>query len=200
MDRVPGAGCDNRPWNKVGRDKLADRLNRGISMTVDAKTLYAGALHNTHALESQGLQQMESQIKGLQNYPEYSQVLQNHIGVTRGQLRRLEQAMGDLGETPSTLKETVTNIAGQVGAAVHALAQDETLKNLYAGYAYQYDQIAAYRSLIVFAETAGHAGHVAGFRQAIEEETRGAQAVDGIIEPVTRKYIELTLRGGKADS
>jgi len=45
-------------------------------MTTDAKTLYAGALHNTHAEESQGLEQMESQIKGLEHYPEYVRLLQ----------------------------------------------------------------------------------------------------------------------------
>ena len=169
-------------------------------MATDHKSLYATSLRNTHALESQGLQQMESQIKGLENYPEYARVLQDHIGVTRGQLQRLEKALGDLGESPSALKEAVTNLAGRIGATVHGLAQDETLKNLYAGYGYQYDQIAAYRSLAVFAEKAGHTDHVAGFKEAVEEEKRGAQAVDGIIETVTRQYIERTASGAKADS
>jgi ferritin-like metal-binding protein YciE len=54
--------------------------------------------------------------------------------------------------------------------------------------------------LIVFAEAAGRTDHVAGFRQAIEEEKRGAQGVDGLIETVTRQYIERTRSGGKADS
>jgi ferritin-like metal-binding protein YciE len=169
-------------------------------MATDHKTLYATALRNTHALESQGLQQMESQLKGLENYPEYARVLQDHVGVTRGQLQRLEKAMGDLGESPSALKEAVTNLAGRIGATVHAMAQDETLKNLYAGYGYQYDQIASYRSLVVFAEAAGHSAHVAGFKEAVEEEERGARGVDGIIETVTRQYIERTVGGAKADS
>src|SRR5215217_650228 len=121
-------------------------------MTTDAKTLYAGSLRNMHAEESQGLQQMENQIKGLEHYPEYRRILENHTAVTRGQLQRLEKALSDLGDSPSTIKEFVTTTAGQIGATVHALAQDETLKNRYAGYGYQYHQIAAYCSLIVFAE------------------------------------------------
>ncbi len=169
-------------------------------MTTDAKTLYAGSLRNTHAEEAQGLQQMESQIKGLEHYPEYRRVLENHIAVTRGQIQRLEKALGDLGESPSTLKNLVTQTAGTIGAVVHALAQDETLKNIYAGYAYQFHQIAAYRSLSVFAERAGFQQHVAGYRQAIEEETKGAEAVDKIIEGVTKIYIDRTLSGHKADS
>ena len=169
-------------------------------MATDPKSLYVTALRNTHALESQGLQQMESQVKGLENYPEYERLLRDHIEVTRRQLQRLDDALGALGESPSALKEAVTNLAGRIGATVHGLAQDETLKNLYAGYGYQYDQIAAYRSLIVFAEAAGRTDHVAGFRQAIEEEKRGAQGVDGLIETVTRQYIERTLGRKKADS
>ena len=169
-------------------------------MATDAKSLYVTSLRNTHALESQGLQQMESQVGGLENYPEYARLLRDHIEVTRRQLKRLEDALGALGESTSSFKEAVTNTAGRIGAAVHALAQDETLKNLYAGYGYQYDQIAAYRSLVVFAERAGQTGQVAGFKEAIEEEKRGAQGVDGLIETVTRQYIERTLGGAKADS
>jgi ferritin-like metal-binding protein YciE len=104
-----------------------------MAMATDPKSLYATALRNTHALESQGLQQMESQVKGLEHYPEYERLLRDHIEVTRGQLRRLDDALGALGESRSAIKEAVTNLAGRIGATVHALAQDETLKNLYAG-------------------------------------------------------------------
>jgi hypothetical protein len=53
-------------------------------------------------------------------------------------LARLEQALQSAGESISSIKETVTTVAGTIGATVHGLFQDETLKNLYAGYAYQY--------------------------------------------------------------
>ncbi len=71
-------------------------------MATDAKSLYVTALRNTHALESQGLQQMESQVKGLEHYPEYERLLRDHIEVTRRQLRRLDDALGALGESRST--------------------------------------------------------------------------------------------------
>jgi len=172
-----------------------------MAATYDIATLYSTALRNTHALEQQGLQQMERQLEGLKNYPQYAQLLRDHIATTRTQLQRLDQALSSVGSSASMLKETVTSVAGTIGAAVHAVAQDETLKNLYAGYGYQYEQVAAYRSLIVFAEAAGHADHAALFRQSIEEEKRAAQRVDEeLIEPVTRQYIERTTRGDKADS
>ncbi len=169
-------------------------------MANDVGSIYSVALHNTHAEESQGLRQMQNQLAGLENYPQYAQILRDHIPVTEGQLKRLEQAMQAVGTSPSTFKEMVTQTAGTIGAAVHALAQDETLKNLYAGYAYQYHQIAAYRSLIAIAESAGHTEHVALFRQSLDEEKRAADRVDGLIEQITRHYVDLTVQGKKADS
>jgi ferritin-like metal-binding protein YciE len=124
-------------------------------MATDTTAIYTTALRNTHALESQGLSQIEHQLSGLEHYPDYANLLRAHVQTTQEQLKRLEQALSSLSTSASTLKESVTNTAGKVGAAVHALAQDETLKNLYAGYGYQYHQIAAYRSLIAIAEAAG---------------------------------------------
>ncbi|KAA2236499.1 DUF892 family protein [Salinarimonas soli] len=168
-------------------------------MTMDARAIYQGALVNTHAMEQQGLQQMEKQIGRLERYPDYRALLERHVATTKGQLTRLEAAMQAAGTSPSGFKETVTSIAGHIGAQVHAAFQDETLKNLYAGYAYQYEQIGAYRSLIAIAEAAGETAHVAGFRQSVQEEESAAQAVAAIIEPVTRRYVELTVAGEKAD-
>ena len=91
-------------------------------MATDHKSLYATSLRNTHALESQGLQQMESQVKGLEHYPEYARLLQDHIGVTRGQLQRLEKALGgikDMGGTPDLLFVIDTN---KEQLAMHAQA------------------------------------------------------------------------------
>src|SRR5215207_3670094 len=139
-------------------------------MATDARSIYISALRNTHAMEQQGLQQMEAQVSRLERYPDYVALLQRHIETTRQQLARLDQALQSAGESISTIKETVTAAAGTIGATVHGLFQDETLKNLYAGYAYQYEQIGAYRPLIAIADAAGEAAHVPAFRRSVQEE------------------------------
>jgi ferritin-like metal-binding protein YciE len=168
-------------------------------MSTNVRSIYTTALRNTHAMEQQGLQQMEAQVSRLESYPEYAALLKRHIETTREQLQRLERALEATGGSTSTIKETVTSIAGTVGATVHGLAQDETLKNLYAGYAFQYEQIGAYRSLITIAEAAGETDQTTSFRQSLQEEDKAAQAVADLIEPITRRYVELTIRGAKAD-
>ena len=166
----------------------------------DIGAVYAGALRNTRALEKQGLEQMERQLSGLERYPDYAAVLRRHVETTKAQIARLDKALADAGESSSTLKETVTSVAGSIGAAVHAIAQDEILKNLYAGYAYQYDQVAAYRSLAVIAERAGKVDQVSAFHTAAEDDAKVAEEIAALIEPVTKTYLDLTLSGAKADS
>lgn len=163
-------------------------------------TIYAGALLDTRALEKQGLEQMERQLSGLKRYPDYAAVLRRHVDTTKRQLTQLDRVPEPIGESPSTLREAVTSVAGSIGAAIHSLAQDETLKNLDAGYAYQYDQAAAYRSLAVIAERAAKSDHISNFNAAAGEETKVAEEIAASIEPVTRIYLDLTLSGAKAGS
>ena len=166
----------------------------------DIKSIYATALQNTHALEQQGLQQIEHQLSGLGRYPQYRSALESHKATIRTHLSRLDKALQAVGGSSSGLKEGVMSVAGKIGAAVHATTGDETLKNLYAGYAYQYDQAAAYKSLAVIAEEAGHRDHASDFRTSMEEEKKAADVIDGMIESITREYLKLATSGQKADS
>lgn len=153
---------------------------------------YRDALKSTRALEQQGLTQMKSQVSSLDQYPKYQAVLQKHIPATEAQIGRLDTALAGVNEGASGLKEAVTKAAGAIGAAVHGASGDSVLKNLFAGYAFQYDQIAAYRSLIVIAKAAGHDAAAAGFEKSITEEKEAAEEIEGIIETVTNRYLELS--------
>ena len=164
-------------------------------MPTDIKTIYQGSLTATHAAEQQGLQQMETQLPGLHDYPDYAALVQRHISTTKAQIERLERAMNEAGISPSKLKEGVTSVIGSVGAAVHGAFPDSQLKNLYAGYAYQHEQIAAYQSLAVIAEQAGFASHRSWIEQSLAEERDGAAAAEKLIEPVTRTYLRHATAG-----
>ena len=162
-------------------------------MSTDLQTIYQSSLSATHAAEVQGLRMMQAQLSGLDDYPDYAALLRGHVSTTEGQITRIEHAMADAGASPSTVKEAVTGTAGAIGAAVHGVFPDTQLKNLYAGYAYQHEQIAAYQSLAVIAEQAGFAGHRAWIEQSLAEERAGAAAAEKLIEPVTREYLRLAI-------
>lgn len=160
-------------------------------MSNDLPSIYQQSLRNTHAAEHQGLVQMQGQVEGLGDYPDYQALLRRHIATTQGQLARLDRAMQEADAGSAALRETVTTAAGAVGAAVHGVMPDATLKNLYAGYAFQFEQIAAYQSLAVIAEAAGHAGHRSWIEESLDEERAAAAQVEKLIEPVTRRWLQL---------
>jgi ferritin-like metal-binding protein YciE len=81
----------------------------------------------------------------------------------------------------------------------HAPADDEILKNAFANRAFENYEIAAYDSLLVFAEAAGHTASIKAFEQSRQEEVAMADQVAALVAPTTRRYIELTAAGAKAD-
>lgn len=165
----------------------------------DARDLYVTALQNTHALELQALQIMERQVERLERYPEMAEALRRHISETHQQRDRLEEAMQALATSPSTVKEGVLAFMGNVAALAHTPADDEVLKNAFANRAFENYEIAAYDALLVFAEAAGHTASIKAFEQSRQEEVAMAERVSALVVPTTRRYIELTAAGARAD-
>ena len=168
-------------------------------MALDTRAIYITALKNTHALEMQALQIMERQIERLERYPEMADALRRHVEETHGQRQRLEEALGSLSESPSTIKEGILGFVGNMMALGHTPAQDEILKNTYANHAFENFEIAAYQSLLAIGDAAGQGASLTGFRQSLQEEEAMAQRVRSLIDPTTRRYVELTLAGERAD-
>jgi ferritin-like metal-binding protein YciE len=166
---------------------------------MDARSIYVTALKNTHALEMQALQIMERQVERLERYPQMEAALRRHIEETHGQRTRLEEALQSLGDSPSTIKEGVLGLVGNLMALGHTPAQDEILKNTYANHAFENFEIAAYESLLVIGEAAGQAGHLSAFQLSLREEQTMAQTVRELVKPTTRRYLELSIAGAKAD-
>lgn len=158
-----------------------------------ARDIFIAGLHNTHALEMEALQIMNRQVERLQHYPELEQALRAHIRETEEQRRRIEEVMTEMQVSPSTIKEAIFGLMGNVAAIAHAPAKDEILKNMFANHAFENYEIAAYKSLIVIAEAAGYT-KLTGFQQSLREEETMAQKVKDMIEPITRKYIGLEQR------
>jgi ferritin-like metal-binding protein YciE len=162
-----------------------------------ARDLFIVGLRNTHGLEMQALQIMNRQVERLENYPEVEQGLRRHIQETEQQRQRLEEVMNQFGETPSAIKEAAMGFMGNMAAMVHAPADDEIIKNMLANHGFENYEIAAYKSLLIMAEAASF-NTVTGFQQSLREEQAMAQAVADLIEPVTRKYIQLSEQNSKA--
>jgi ferritin-like metal-binding protein YciE len=176
---------------------MAGSATRSTSET--AHHIFITGAVNAHALEKEALQIMQRQLERLERYPEMSELLRMHIRETEEQIRRIDEILHAHGEDRSLLKDTVTQIMGNMAAIAHVPMADEILKDTFANHAFENFEIAAYTSLIAMADAAGHSNHIPALEQTLREERKMAQAVHDLIEPITRRYLMLEEQGRKAD-
>ena len=160
--------------------------------------LYHTGLRNMHALEMTAIELTQRQTERLENYPEMKAKLQEHHAESEEQARRLDNILNRHGTASSGMKNTVTAVMGNVAAALHGPAPDEVLKNTFANFAFEHQEIAAYTSLIAMAETLGDSAAIPLLQQSLAEEEHMAAWIKGQIVPTTQRFMQRTRAGQRA--
>jgi ferritin-like metal-binding protein YciE len=179
------------------RTKRKDIFMATLATDVTREVFITG-LKNAHAVEHQALALIDRQLDRLENYPEVAEMLARHRAETEGQLSRVDELLGNLGESASGIKDTALSITGNLAALAHAPAPDEILKNAMANHAFENFEIAAYTSLIALAEHGGFGNAMSALEQSLGEEQRMAQWVLDSVPQLTLKYISLRGAGETA--
>jgi len=159
---------------------------------------YHTGIRNLHALEMNAIEMTARQVERLENYPEMAARLLQHHAESQEQAQRLEAILNRHGTSSSSAKNAVTSVMGNVAAALHAPASDEILKNTFANYAFEHQEIASYTSLIAMAERVGDTSAIPPLRQSLSEEQSMAKFIEDQIVPTTTRYMELLATGQKA--
>jgi ferritin-like metal-binding protein YciE len=162
----------------------------------EIKSEYMTGLRNMHALEMSAIELTERQTERLEHYPEMKARLSQHHAESQEQATRLESILDRLDSSTSAAKNVVTSVMGNVAAALHAPAKDEVLKNTFANFAFEHQEIAAYTSLITMAEAVGDSAAIPLLKQSLTEEQAMADWIEARIESTTERYL-LLLRDGK---
>lgn len=152
-------------------------------------TLIVG-LRNAYGLEGQAISTMDNVQSRLENYPQLKAGVVAHLAETRRQQEMVGQLLERFGESPSSLKETVMKLVGNVQAMIHASTSDEVLKNLFALYAFEHFEQASYLSLIAMAEECGEAEVASTCRQILQQEEATGEKLRGLIQPITQAYLQ----------
>ncbi len=165
------------------------------NFTDRARDIFIVGLRNAHAMEKQALAIMKPQEARLESYPTVLERLRRHIGETEGQIQRLESVLDDIGESPSTFKDTAQSFMGSMAALGHSAAGDEIIKNSLANFAFENYEIAAYTSLMTLAEAGGFAGAQGLLRQSLDEEKAMARWLEESLPLVTLQFADLRAAG-----
>ena len=167
-------------------------------MTDRAREIYVTGLRNQHAVENQAIELLERQIGRLENYPEMSARMRQHVEESREQARRIEELLSGLGSSHSGLKDTAMSLVGNLLAIGHTPAGDEVIKNTMANFAFEHYEIAAYKSLLTLADAVGHAPAKAALTTSLKEEEAMALWIDSHIAATTLRFVERSAAGAQA--
>ncbi|MBV8097027.1 MAG: ferritin-like domain-containing protein [Acetobacteraceae bacterium] len=163
-----------------------------------AREVYETGLRNQHGVENQARELLERQLERLENYPELSARMRQHLAETEEQARRLEELLSQLGTSHSAVKDTVMSFVGNMAALMHTTAPDEVIKNTFANFAFENYEIAAYKSLLTLAEATGHNAALTALRQSLQEEEAMARWIDEHIAATTLKFVGRSAAGQTA--
>ena len=153
------------------------------------REIFIAGLRNAHAVENQAVSLIKRQLDRIENYPEVASRLQQHLQETNAQIQRLDDILGRLDESNSTLKDVGGTLIGNMAALGHMFAQDEILKNSFANFAFENYEIAAYKSLCHLAELTGNSAVVPVLEQTLQEEMNMAKWLDDHLKDVTSTYL-----------
>jgi ferritin-like metal-binding protein YciE len=169
-------------------------------MAYKEREILVTGLKNAYALEAYAADVTQRQANRLTDYPELQRrVEQNHEETLR-QRDRLAECLGQLGESPSTLKASVQRLVGTMQTMFRAMADDEVLKATFASTSLEHYEIAAYKSLIVMAESCQEHSVAEVCRKNLREKEAMAQFLLGHIEHVTRAYLFKASHGHESHS
>ena len=169
-------------------------------MAYTQREILITGLKNAYAVEEHAADVTENQAKRLGDYPELQRRVQQHHQETLRQRDRLGECLNRLGESPSTVKDAVLRLVGNLQTMFHATADDEVLKGTFASVSLEHYEIAAYKSLIAMADACNEPSVAEVCRQNLREEESMAQFLDSNIEAITRIYLSKAVTGRESQS
>jgi ferritin-like metal-binding protein YciE len=166
-------------------------------MAYSPREILITGLKNAYALESHAADITHNQAGRLGDYPELQRRVQEHHVETLRQRDRLGDCLSQLGESPSTLKDTVLRLVGNLR---RCSMLRRTTKGTFASASLEHYEIATYKSLVAMANLCDEPSVAAACRQNLGEEEKMAQFLDGHIEEVTRTYVLKASSGRESQS
>ena len=146
-------------------------------------------LRDAHAMEEQAETMLSGQLSRLENYPELSHRIQQHLDETTMQASRLKDCLDRIGEGTSTMKAAGGKLMATAQAVSGVFAGDEVMKGSLASYTFEHMEIASYTILIAAAQAAGEAEVARICEQNLREEEAMAEWLMNNLAPTTEMFL-----------
>jgi ferritin-like metal-binding protein YciE len=153
-------------------------------------------LRDAHAMEQQAEMMLRMLADRIENYPEFSQRLDEHVQETRQQAQTVSDCIRRRGGDVSALKDTVGKTIGWGQGLSGFFAGDEIVKAALSAYTFKEMEIAAYAILIAAANAAGDRETAQACGGIIRQEEEMASFLRKSLPWVTTKFLGLEERPG----
>src|SRR5918997_2661619 len=112
-------------------------------------------LRDAHAMESQSVQMLTSQLPSLTGFPDFHQSVKFHAELSREQRDQLGARIAELGQVSSLLRDGLGMAFGLTAPMMISVLPDNVARSAVANYAFEHLEIGTYRALSGLAEQAG---------------------------------------------
>lgn len=146
-------------------------------------------LNDAYAMELAIIPVLENHANDAKRHPEIRRRDLKHLKETKQHAKDVKRCIEHLGAKPSATKKVIGRITGAMQSMATEPFEDEIMKNFLTDYATEHFEIAAYRSLIIAANEAGHPKIARVCEEILEEELDMAEW----IEDNMPKAVRLTL-------
>lgn len=156
----------------------------------DGKSDYIDWVRDAHAMEEQALTMLKGQAGRIENYPELSARIQQHIRETEEQIRMLDGVLTRLNDDSSFFKDAAGKLTATMQAMGGVFASDEVIKGVLASYTFEHMEAESYRILIAAAEAVGDHQSVPVYESILRQEEEMARWLSDHSAELTRAYLE----------
>ncbi|MBZ9721083.1 DUF892 family protein [Mesorhizobium sp. AD1-1] len=146
-------------------------------------------LRDAHAMEEQAETMLNGQLNRIENYPELSERIRQHIQETRQQAARLETCLDRIGQGSSTLKDAGGKLTAMAQSLSGVFAGDEVMKGSLASYTFEHMEIASYTILIAAAKSLGEAEVAQLCEENLHEEVAMADWLKSHIPATAEQFL-----------
>jgi ferritin-like metal-binding protein YciE len=199
MPESRAIGYVPEPLQPPGRSPTANRQGAAAMAETRSETdeRLLQWLRDAHAMEKQAETMLNGMEERIEHYPQLRKRLAQHLKETQHQAQRLDDALGRLGTSSSTLKDTAASMTTMLQNLMTSMAGDEVMKGVLAGYTFEHYEIGSYRILIAAAETLGDKDTARICRENLREEEDMAQWLSQNIDQLTAEYFEREEHGSE---
>jgi ferritin-like metal-binding protein YciE len=163
-----------------------------MSYTNGNNDLMVAWLRDAYAMEKALVPVLENHAKDAERHPEVKARLEQHAQETRRHADLVEQCLRQLGQEPSTFKNTISKVLGTIQSVATGAFKDDEVKNALQDFAAENFEIACYRALIEGAQAMQRPEIVQTCQQILKEEEAMARFLEQSLPTTVHDALAVT--------